>query len=125
MMVQWLLTVAAMLFAIGIYGVISYVVSQRTAEIGVRIALGASRSSVQSMVVRRGMLLATAGIVAGLAGAFAATSALGSLLYEVDPLDPVTYAAVAIALAITALFASWLPALRASGVDPIVALRAD
>ncbi len=118
-------SVALFLGAIGIYGVISYVVSQRTSEIGVRIALGASRGSVQNMVVRRGMLLASVGIVVGLVGAFAATTALGSLLYEVDALDPTTYAAVAVALALTALLASWIPAMRASGVDPIVALRSD
>jgi predicted permease len=117
--------VALLLGAIGIYGVISYVVNQRLQEIGVRIALGASRASVQNMVVRRGMILASIGIAIGLVAAFAATSVLGSLLYEIDALDPVTYATVAIALATTALLASWIPALRASGVDPVVALRAD
>jgi ABC-type antimicrobial peptide transport system permease subunit len=118
-------SVALLLGAIGIYGVISYVVNQRTQEIGVRLALGASRRSVQSMVVRRGMTLATVGIAIGTVGALATSSALSSLLYEIDALDPLTYAAVAMALAVTALFASWLPALRASGVDPIVALRSE
>lgn len=118
-------SVALLLGAIGIYGVISYVVSQRTQEIGVRIALGASRGSVQSMVVRRGMLVCAVGIVVGVLGALAASSALGSLLYEVNALDPFTYVVVVIALGGTALLASWLPALRASGVDPVVALRSD
>jgi len=118
-------SVALLLGAIGIYGVISYVVSQRTQEIGVRIALGASRGSVQGMVVRRGMMVCGVGIVVGVLGALAASSALGSLLYEVNPLDPFTYVTVVAALGGTALVASWLPALRASGVDPVVALRSD
>ena len=118
-------SVALLLGAIGIYGVISYVVSQRTQEIGVRIALGASRANVQGMVVRRGMLVCAVGIVVGALGALAASSALGSLLYEVDALDPLTYVAVVAALGGTALLASWLPAMRASGVDPVVALRSD
>ncbi len=116
---------AMLLGAIGIYGVISYVVGQRTQEIGVRIALGASRGSVQKMVVRRGMMVCAVGVVVGVLGALAASSALGSLLYEVNPLDPFTYVVVVAALGATALLASWLPALRASGVDPVVALRSD
>lgn len=116
---------ALLLGAIGIYGVISYVVTQRTQEIGVRIALGASSGSVQSMVVRRAMILAAIGIAVGVVGALAASSALSSLLYEINALDPGTYVTVAAALAATALLASWLPALRASSVDPVVALRSD
>lgn len=116
-------SIALLLGAIGIYGVISYVVSQRVQEIGVRIALGATRGSVQGMVVRRGMLLAGIGIAVGLGGALAAGSTLSSLLYEIDAADPTTYLVVAAILGATALFASWLPALRASGVDPVEALR--
>ncbi len=108
-----------------IYGVISYVVSERTQEIGVRIALGASRRSVQAMVVRRGLVLAIVGIAVGLVAAIAASSVLTSLLYEVDTTDPATYAGVAAMLGLVALVASWLPAIRASAVDPVVALRAD
>ncbi len=116
-------SIALLLGAIGIYGVISYLVSQRVQEIGVRIALGATRGSVQGMVVRRGMLLAGVGIAVGLGGALAAGSTLSSLLYEIDATDPTTYLIVAFVLGATALLASWLPALRASGVDPAIALR--
>jgi len=105
--------------------VISYIVSQRTQEIGVRIALGASSSNVQRLVVRRGMILTAIGIVVGIAAAMGASSVLASLLYGVNAMDPVTYLSVVAALATVALMASWLPALRAAGTDPIEALRAD
>ncbi len=118
-------SVALLLGAIGIYGVISFVVSQRTQEIGVRIALGASSGTVQSMVVRRGMILATIGILVGIAAALGTSSVLASLLYGVSALDPATYIAVTAALATVALMASWLPAMRASSIDPVEALRAD
>ncbi len=117
--------VALLLGAIGIYGVISYIVSQRTQEIGVRIALGSSRGGVQAMVVRRGLVLAAVGIVIGLGAAVAVSRVLTSLLYEVNSNDPTTYAGVAAVLGLVALVASWLPAIRASSVDPVVALRAD
>lgn len=117
--------VALLLGLVGIYGVISYVVSQRTREIGVRMALGASGSSVQAMVVRQGLLLATVGVVLGLVAAGLLSSVMGSILYGVSATDPVTYAAVAAALVVVATAASWLPAMRAAGVDPARALRAE
>jgi putative ABC transport system permease protein len=108
---------------VGIYGVISYGVSQRTPEIGVRMALGASRAALLRMVIREGMLLAGGGIVLGLGGALALTRFLRSLLFEIKPADPATFTGVAILLAVTALAACWIPARRAMKVDPIQALR--
>jgi predicted permease len=115
--------VALILGLVGIYGVISYVVSQRTREIGVRMALGASSSTVRKMVVRQGVVLTTIGIVLGLGAAAGLSRVMGSLLFGVSAMDPVTYGGVAAALAAVAVFASWLPALRAAGVDPAIALR--
>ena len=115
--------VALLLGGIGIYGVISYTVSQRTREIGVRMALGAARADVGRLVLREGLGLTLAGIAAGLAAAYGLTKLMSSLLYGVSPADPVTYLAVAPALAAIALFASWLPARRAAGLDPTEALR--
>jgi len=117
--------VALLLGLIGIYGVISYVVSQRTREIGVRMALGATAPSVRSMVVRQGLALAGGGIVLGLAVAGALSSVMASLLYGVSPTDPITYGSVAVALVVVSFTASWIPATRAAGVDPSRALRAD
>ena len=118
-------SVALFLGSVGIYGVISYLVSQRTAEIGVRIALGAPAGLVRRMVVNRGMTLASVGIGVGLAGALTLSSVIAALLYNVSATDPVTYVAVAVMLAVTALLASWVPAVRASRLDPVEALRAD
>ncbi|HWM94889.1 MAG TPA: ABC transporter permease [Thermoanaerobaculia bacterium] len=115
--------VALLLGAVGIYGVISYIVSQRTQEIGVRMALGAQRGDVSGMVLKEGLGLALLGIVLGLAGAFAATRAMRALLYEVSPTDPATFAAVPVLLAAVALLASYLPARRAAGVEPLEAIR--
>ncbi len=108
---------------VGIYGVISYVVSQRTREIGVRMALGADRRDVRQMVLRQGMILAGIGVVVGLVAAAGLTRLMSSLLYGVEATDPVTFGAVAALLIAVALVASYLPALRASRTDPLEALR--
>jgi putative ABC transport system permease protein len=105
--------------------VIAYAVAQRTHEIGVRMALGAQRRQVVRMVVRQGMTIALAGIALGIAAALVVTRVLTSLLYEVTPTDPATFAGVAIILAATALAACGGPALKAALVDPIVALRCE
>jgi len=103
--------------------VIAYSVSQRTREIGIRLALGARRGEIVGMVVRQGMVFAVAGIAAGVAAALGLTRMMESLLYEVKPDDPWTFAVVAGTLGVTALLASWVPALRAALVDPLRALR--
>ena len=117
--------VALLLGAIGVYGVLSYIVSQRTQEIGVRMALGAGAADVGRMVMRQGAVWTGIGIAVGLAGALALTRLMGAVLVGVDPVDPLTYGSVAAALGGIALLASWLPARRAAKVSPIVALRAD
>ena len=116
---------ALILAMIGLYGVISYSVGQRTREIGVRIALGAGTSSVLGMVVRQGLQLTVVGVMLGLLAAAAGTRAMQSLLYEVSPLDPLTFIAVAGTLVTVAAVAAWLPARRATRVDPVVALRSE
>jgi putative ABC transport system permease protein len=116
-------TAALLLALIGIYGVMAYLVAQQTHEIGVRIALGAKRSDVLRMIIRKGMTVALAGIAAGLLGAFALTRAMAGLLYDVQPTDPLTFAAVTTALTATAFLACCLPALKAALVDPVIALR--
>jgi putative ABC transport system permease protein len=115
--------VALLLGAVGIYGVISYVVSQRTQEIGVRMALGAQRGDVSGMVMKEGLALALVGIGSGLAVALALTRLMKALLYEVSATDPATFAAVPLLLALVALLASWVPARRAAGVEPLEAIR--
>jgi putative ABC transport system permease protein len=117
--------IAFALAGIGIYGVMAYMVRQRTREIGIRIALGASREEVRRIVVRRAAVLAGAGIAIGLSGSLIATRVLGSLLYEVKPSDPQTYLAISALLVALATLASYLPARRASKVDPCVALRSE
>ena len=110
---------------IGIYGVISYAVSQRTREIGIRLALGAQRSELRWMFVRSALVLTGVGVAIGLAAAAGLTQAMKSLLYGVSPTDPVTYASIAILLAVCAAVASYLPARRAAAVNPVEALRAE
>jgi putative ABC transport system permease protein len=117
--------VALVLAAIGIYGVLANVVTQQTHEIGVRIALGASRSAVLWMVLRRALVLMMLGLAIGTAGALAATRVMRGLLYEVRPTDAAAFGAAAAILAIVALTASLVPAWRATRVDPLVALRAE
>ena len=117
--------VAAILAAVGIYGVMSYAVSRRAREIGVRMALGAGARDVLRLVVGEGMSVAIGGAAAGLAGALVLTRLMRSLLYGVSSTDPVTYAAVALLLLAIALSASYFPARRAARIDPIVALRQD
>jgi predicted permease len=125
----WLLAIfagiALVLSATGLYGVISYLVAQRTREIGVRIALGAQKRDVLGLVMRQGARLTGAGLILGLLGAFAVTRVLESLLYGVSTRDPLTYAALAVALGAVALLATWIPARRVSQIDPILAIRTE
>lgn len=115
--------VALSLAAVGIYGLIAYSVAQRTRELGIRIALGAVPRDVLLLVIRQGATLALVGIVLGSLGAVASTRWMGSMLFRVDPLDPLTFAFVAVALAAVAVGATWAPALRAARVSPVTAMR--
>jgi putative ABC transport system permease protein len=117
--------VAVLLSAIGIYGVIAYLVGQRSREIGIRLALGASQATVIRMIARDGAIMTAAGIGVGLLGAFALTRSMTALLFDVKPSDPVTYLAVTALLAAVALAASCIPALRAAHVDPALTMRAE
>ena len=115
--------IALVLASIGIYGVLAYSVAQRTHELGVRSALGASRSTLLALVLVRGLILAVIGLVVGLSGALALTGYISTILYNIPPRDPVTLASVAALLAGVALLACYIPAHRATKVDPMVALR--
>jgi len=114
---------ALLLASLGIYGIISYSVTQRTHEIGVRMALGARAANVLSLIMRNGLVLVLAGIVIGVAGAFALTRFLTTLLFGVTPTDTVTFVLVSLVFFVIAMVASLIPALRATRVDPLVALR--
>jgi ABC-type antimicrobial peptide transport system permease subunit len=115
--------VALFLSAIGIYGVLAYLVSQRTAEIGIRLAIGADRSQVLGMILRQGLTLAALGVLGGLAAALALTRLMAGLLYQVRASDPLTFTVVPVVLLVVALLASYLPARRATRVSPVIALR--
>ena len=115
--------VALILAAVGIYGVMSYSVSRRTHEIGIRMALGANEGVVLKLVTGQGMTLALVGAAAGLAGALLLSGSMSSLLYGIAPTDPLTLVAVSLLLVAVATLATYIPARRATRVDPIVALR--
>jgi putative ABC transport system permease protein len=124
MLLLTLLGVTGLVLAVvGVYGVISYFVAQRTHEFGVRLALGASSNAVQWLVVRQGLVLAAIGMAAGLLLAFAAARTLQSLIFGVSTHDPLTFAAVALILGAVAVVASYIPARRATRIDPLEALR--
>ncbi len=116
---------ALLLAAVGIYGVIAYGVTQRTQEIGIRMALGAQRSDVLWMVVKQALVMALAGIVVGSTGALLLTRLMQGLLFQVKPADPVTFGVVSAILAAVAVLASYIPGRRATRVDPVIALRAE
>ena len=124
-----LISVAALtglvLAIVGVYGLIAFAVARRTRELAIRMALGAQDRSVVALVVRRGMLLAAAGIGLGVPGALALTRSLGGLLYGVSPADVAVYAAVSAGLALVTAAASWLPARKATRIDPGIVLRAE
>src|SRR5262249_55209369 len=117
--------IALVLAAVGIFGVLSYLVTQRTREIGIRVALGADRAAVVSMVLRQALGLAGVGVSLGVVGAAALTGVMRKMLFDLSPTDPVTFVAVALTLFTVAVAAAWIPARRATGVDPVVALRND
>jgi ABC-type antimicrobial peptide transport system permease subunit len=110
---------------VGLYGVLSYVVAERTREIGVRMALGATAGVVRRQVVSQGTKVVLVGVVLGIAVAFAATRLLGTLLYDVQAVDPLVFVVMSVAMMGVAMLASYIPARRASGVDPIEALRGE
>ena len=118
-------TLALLLGALGLYGVLSYVVAERTREIGVRMALGATSGTVRRMVVSQGARVVLIGVVIGVGAAFATTRFLGTLLYEVKAVDPIVFVAMSLMMLGVGMLASYMPARRASSVDPIESLRSD
>jgi len=120
-----LATAGLLLAALGLYGVLAYSVGQRTGEIGLRMALGARQRDVLRLVVREGARLAAVGLALGVAGAWVLTRILASTLYEVSPTDPLTFAAAGVLLASAALLACWIPARRATRIEPMAALRCE
>jgi ABC-type antimicrobial peptide transport system permease subunit len=117
--------VTLLLGLVGIYGVIAYIVSQRKREVGIRMALGAHGGDVQRMFLTRGLVLTGIGLIVGLAAAAALMRLMSSLLFGVNPFDPITYAAVVVGLGLVALIATWLPARHATKIDPMLALRSE
>src|SRR5262249_38673389 len=113
------------LAAVGVYGVVAYAVGQRTREIGVRLALGAQPAGVLRLVIRQSLLLTSIGLALGVAAAFALTRVLSGFLLGVSASDPLTFAMIALLLALVALLACWIPARRATKVDPMIALRCE
>lgn len=128
-LLAWLLAlfgaIGLTLGALGIFGVLTYAVSQRRQEIGVRVALGATPRTVLGLIVGRGMLLAGAGVTVGIAGALLLTKSMQTVLYDIQPSDPLTFAQVVVVLLAAAFLASWFPARRALRIDPVIALRYD
>jgi putative ABC transport system permease protein len=120
-----LAAVALVLAVVGVYGVMAYSISQRTREMGIRMALGAQRGTVRALVMRQGTALAAVGIACGVGIALLVTRGLATFLYGVSPFDPVVFGGVALLLLLASLGATWLPARRATQIDPITALRAE
>ena len=118
-------SVALLLALVGVYGVVSYIAAERTYEVGIRMALGAQSGDVRALFLRHGLTLTLAGLVLGIGTAMLVTPIISALLYGVAPIDPVTYAGVAIVLGAVSLLATYLPARRASRVQPIIALRSQ